>query len=111
MVFVLCIINSTKNNVRLKKSCASSCCAFPKIFRTVLVCYALVLTGSLLFVIVTSCCAIVARLAQSVEHETLNLRVVGSSPTLGDNVEEIATPLVLLSSGPGGDLPRSWGFS
>ena len=24
-----------------------------------------------------------ARLAQSVEHETLNLRVVGSSPTLG----------------------------
>ena len=26
----------------------------------------------------------VARLAQSVEHETLNLIVVGSSPTLGD---------------------------
>ena len=26
----------------------------------------------------------VARLAQSVEHETLNLRVVGSSPTLVD---------------------------
>ena len=26
---------------------------------------------------------ICARLAQSVEHETLNLRVVGSSPTLG----------------------------
>ena len=26
----------------------------------------------------------VARLAQSVEHETLNLRVVGLSPTLGD---------------------------
>ena len=25
----------------------------------------------------------VAQLAQSVEHETLNLRVVGSSPTLG----------------------------
>ena len=25
-----------------------------------------------------------ARLAQSVEHQTLNLRVVGSSPTLGD---------------------------
>ncbi|KAM7228005.1 hypothetical protein CapIbe_020459, partial [Capra ibex] len=24
-----------------------------------------------------------ARLAQSAEHETLNLRVVGSSPTLG----------------------------
>ena len=29
-------------------------------------------------------CAKVARLAQSVEHETLNLRVVGSSPTLGE---------------------------
>ncbi|KAL7881256.1 hypothetical protein AOLI_G00081040 [Acnodon oligacanthus] len=28
-------------------------------------------------------CGVVARLAQSVEHETLNLRVVGSSPTLG----------------------------
>ena len=28
----------------------------------------------------------IARLAQSVEHETLNLRVVGSSPTLGDIV-------------------------
>ena len=27
---------------------------------------------------------VVARLAQSVEHETLNLRVVGSSPTLGE---------------------------
>ena len=27
-----------------------------------------------------------ARLAQSVEHETLNLRVVGSSPTLGEAV-------------------------
>ena len=27
--------------------------------------------------------AAAARLAQSVEHETLNLRVVGSSPTLG----------------------------
>ena len=26
---------------------------------------------------------IFARLAQSVEHETLNLKVVGSSPTLG----------------------------
>ena len=25
-----------------------------------------------------------SRLAQSVEHETLNLKVVGSSPTLGD---------------------------
>ena len=29
-----------------------------------------------------------ARLAQSVEHETLNLRVVGSSPTLGENIFE-----------------------
>ena len=29
-------------------------------------------------------CRYTARLAQSVEHETLNLRVVGSSPTLGD---------------------------
>ena len=29
-------------------------------------------------------CQARARLAQSVEHETLNLRVVGSSPTLGD---------------------------
>ena len=27
-----------------------------------------------------------ARLAQSVEHETLNLRVVGSSPTSGENI-------------------------
>ena len=27
-----------------------------------------------------------ARLAQSVEHETLNLRVVGSSPTLGATI-------------------------
>ena len=30
------------------------------------------------------CFITTARLAQSVEHETLNLRVVGSSPTLGD---------------------------
>ena len=30
-----------------------------------------------------TCTIIGARLAQSVEHETLNLRVVGSSPTLG----------------------------
>ncbi len=29
---------------------------------------------------------VLARLAQSVEHETLNLRVVGSSPTLGDDL-------------------------
>ena len=32
----------------------------------------------------SSFCAHTARLAQSVEHETLNLRVVGSSPTLGE---------------------------
>ncbi len=31
-------------------------------------------------------CVLQARLAQSVEHETLNLRVVGSSPTLGARV-------------------------
>ena len=30
-----------------------------------------------------------ARLAQSVEHETLNLRVVGSSPTLGDKKQSV----------------------
>ena len=33
--------------------------------------------------------SITARLAQSVEHETLNLRVVGSSPTLGEIFLEI----------------------
>ena len=32
---------------------------------------------------VTNCYSM-SRLAQSVEHQTLNLRVVGSSPTLGD---------------------------
>ena len=32
-----------------------------------------------------------ARLAQSVEHETLNLRVVGSSPTLGEILFSILT--------------------
>ena len=32
---------------------------------------------------ISTCRTIPARLAQSVEHETLNLRVVGSSPTLG----------------------------
>ncbi len=31
-----------------------------------------------------------ARLAQSVEHETLNLRVVGSSPTLGEQYFDFA---------------------
>ena len=34
-----------------------------------------------------------ARLAQSVEHETLNLRVVGSSPTLGDTFCKICFDL------------------
>ena len=34
-------------------------------------------------------CRYTARLAQSVEHETLNLRVVGSSPTLGDPIFEL----------------------
>ncbi|GBN74906.1 hypothetical protein AVEN_40701-1 [Araneus ventricosus] len=38
-----------------------------------------------------------ARLAQSVEHETLNLGVVGSSPTLGGFLFCI-TPSVLLAS-------------
>lgn len=32
-----------------------------------------------------------ARLAQSVEHETLNLRVVGSSPTLGVGVLSLSS--------------------
>ena len=32
-----------------------------------------------------------ARLAQSVEHETLNLRVVGSSPTLGETFCALAS--------------------
>ena len=40
-------------------------------------------------------CRYTARLAQSVEHETLNLRVVGSSPTLGDKIFYMY--LVLLS--------------
>ena len=38
----------------------------------------------ILIIIVAIVLAHSARLAQSVEHETLNLRVVGSSPTLGD---------------------------
>ena len=40
----------------------------------------------LLWICYIICCCIImsARLAQSVEHETLNLRVVGSSPTLGE---------------------------
>ena len=36
-----------------------------------------------------------AWLAQSVEHETLNLRVVGSSPTLGEIFLEILNVFVL----------------
>ena len=48
-----------------------------------------------------------ARLAQSVEHETLNLRVVGSSPTLGVNfvqVHQKALPPTLPN-------PKSYGRS
>ena len=40
-----------------------------------------------------------ARLAQSVEHETLNLRVVGSSPTLGVQLFPSATNLFFGSKG------------
>ena len=36
-----------------------------------------------------------ARLAQSVEHETLNLRVVGSSPTLGAKYMQAMEPRLL----------------
>ena len=35
---------------------------------------------------ITNNSIVLARLAHSVEHETLNLRVVGSSPTLGDQI-------------------------
>ena len=44
------------------------------------------------FILITTLCY-QARLAQSVEHETLNLRVVGSSPTLGDQL--LFTKLVI----------------
>jgi hypothetical protein len=37
-----------------------------------------------------------ARLAQSVEHETLNLRVVGSSPTLGVSFYQLLISFGLL---------------
>ena len=37
-----------------------------------------------------------ARLAQSVEHETLNLGVVGSSPTLGENVFLLVDEKIIL---------------
>ena len=40
-----------------------------------------------------------ARLAQSVEHETLNLRVVGSSPTLGDSFSSFLQPVHKISMG------------
>ena len=60
---------------------------FPGIFVT---CY-IKLTQKIVFEV--SCKQIIfdaweetARLAQSVEHETLNLRVVGSRPTLGANI-------------------------
>ena len=42
-----------------------------------------------LLLVESSLCAHTARLAQSVEHETLNLRVVGSSPTLGASFLQI----------------------
>ena len=38
---------------------------------------------SCLHLVIHECLIQMARLAQSVEHETLNLGVVGSSPTLG----------------------------
>ena len=37
-----------------------------------------------------------ARLAQSVEHETLNLGVVGSSPTLGEYFESWIRSLLVV---------------
>merc|ERR1711954_204630 len=44
-----------------------------------------------------------ARLAQSVEHETLNLRVVGSSPTLGEQFfVRIFFFVIAQHRGPGG---------
>ncbi len=48
--------------------------------------------------------ASVARLAQSVEHETLNLRVVGSSPTLGLSFGFLSLPNGLSVSNPSLDL-------
>ncbi len=39
-----------------------------------------------------------ARLAQSVEHETLNLRVVGSSPTLGERTFSYHRVLIFFSN-------------
>jgi hypothetical protein len=39
---------------------------------------------------------VTARLAQSVEHETLNLRVVGSSPTLGAHFFQKMSTLFML---------------
>merc|ERR1711954_306702 len=43
-----------------------------------------------------------ARLAQSVEHETLNLRVVASSPTLGENFLSGFFFVIAQHRGPGG---------
>ena len=50
--------------------------------------------------VILGCCGLYlqARLAQSVEHETLNLRVVGSSPTLGVDLL-IWIPLILRGLG------------
>ena len=44
-----------------------------------------------------------ARLAQSVEHETLNLRVVGSSPTLGGEIFFSFSPEKSLNHSKSGD--------
>ena len=51
-----------------------------------------------------------ARLAQSVEHETLNLRVVGSSPTLGEIFLEILNVFVLspINLWPAISTPAPW---
>ena len=43
-------------------------------------------------------CVCIARLAQSVEHGTLNPRVVGSSPTLGAFVFPVCTEQLCCSS-------------
>ena len=60
---------------------------------------------------------ITARLAQSVEHETLNLGVVGSSPTLGEFIlpanrespeGSISLAVVLLNNAK--ITPRQYGF-
>jgi hypothetical protein len=44
----------------------------------------LILPSDVINIYCVKICQTSARLGQSVEHETLNLGVVGSSPTLGD---------------------------